>query len=855
MIAILCSIAWEANAQPFMGNEPTWHSPSILGESGARELGGATLPNERRVRVLPRNGIDPNYSAFVNEAGERVISIDSGVNILIYNFGDFATVEISTDRLVIWTTDDSLSSMQSDTVQEADVPLEFYMEGNIVFREGDRVIHAERMYYDVRSESGVILDSEMLTPMIGYNGLVRLKSEVLQRINAQQYVGTNSGMTTSRMGQPRYWLQSNQFTFDSIPQRAVDPTTGRPTTKQGGIITSRGNSVFLGSLPIFYWPSIRTSLDKPSYYLNALSINNDRVFGTQVLTGWDLYQLLGIRNPLQESEWNLSLDYLSERGFGVGTDFEYRIENFLNRPGVAAGFLDAWGINDGGLDVLGRKRRNLQPEEDFRGRLYGRHRHRFAGGYQFSAEVGLISDRNFLESYYEREWDHEKDQTTGVEFKRLDENRSWSVTADLQVNDFFTQTEWLPRADHYWIGQSILGDWLNWNEHSSIGYANLNTATQPLDPEDAKFFDPLAWETNASGLRAATRQEISMPMEMGPFKIVPYGLGEAAYFPEDLNGNDVERLFGQTGIRASLPMWSVNHDAHSDLFNINGIAHKHVLETEFLYADANQDSDQLPLYDKLDDDSIELFRRMFFFETFGGTKGIGANVPSRFDERSYALRSNLQGWTTSPTTEIADDLMAFRLASEHRWQTKRGLPGRQHIVDLVKLDLQGFIYPRADRDNFGQELGLISYDFEWHPGDRFTVQSDGQFDLFNEGLRTVYLGAVVTRPSRGRYSAGVRSIEGPISSQIFFGSTSYRLSEKWIVRYGSSYDFGKTGNLGQNGQIIRVGETFLIAMGFNYDSSRDNFGLKFAIEPRFFGGKLSRIPGISIHPTGAAGLE
>ncbi|MCA9212565.1 MAG: hypothetical protein KDB27_05850 [Planctomycetales bacterium] len=850
--------------QTFLDDEASWGDPLVTEQSQARQLGGAALPNERRIRVLPRNGIDPSYSSFVNDVGERVIVLDGGVNILIYNYGGYSTVDISTDRLVIWTNDDSLAGLRGDSVQTTDVPLEFYMEGNIVFRQGERVIYADRMFYDVRTESGVILDSEMLTPMVGYDGLVRLKAEILQQIDAQNFAGTNSGMTTSRMGQPRYWLQSNSFTFQNVPRSDFDPisgtpqidqVTGQPISRDGGIITSRGNALFLGSLPVFYWPTIRTSLDKPTYYLNSLSANNDRVFGTQVLTGWDLYQLLGIQNPIKDSEWNLSLDYLSERGFGVGTDFEYRIANFLGRPGHAVGFLDAWAINDTGQDVLGRQRRGLVPEEQFRGRILGRHRNYFGNGYQFSAELGLISDRNFLEAFYEREWDREKDQTTGVELKRLDGNRSWSVTADVQANDFFTQTQWLPRADHFWIGQSILSDWFTWNEHSSIGYANLNVADAPLDPQDAAFFDPLAWERNSDGLRATTRHEISLPMEIGAFKIAPYGLGEAAYFPEDLNGNEVERLFGQTGIRASLPMWKINPDIQSTLFNVNGIAHKHVLEAEFLYADADADSDQLPLYDKLDDDSVEMFRRMFFFDTFGGTGGIGANVPLRFDERSYALRSALQGWTTSPTAEIADDLMAFRLASEHRWQTKRGLPGRQHIVDLVKFDLQGFVYPRADRDNFGQELGLVTYDFEWHPGDRFTVLSDGHLDLFNEGLRTIYLGAVVTRPSRGRYSVGMRSIEGPISSQILFGSTTYRLSEKWIVRYGSSYDFGRTGNLGQNGQIIRVGESFLFGLGFNYDTSRDNFGIRFAIEPRFFGGRLSRIPGISILPTGSAGLE
>ena len=42
---------------------------------------------------------------------------------------------------------------------------EVYLEGNIVFRQGDRVIYADRMYYNVRQEYGVVLNAEMLTPV------------------------------------------------------------------------------------------------------------------------------------------------------------------------------------------------------------------------------------------------------------------------------------------------------------------------------------------------------------------------------------------------------------------------------------------------------------------------------------------------------------------------------------------------------------------------------------------------------------------------------------------------------------------------------------------------------------------
>jgi lipopolysaccharide assembly outer membrane protein LptD (OstA) len=387
----------------------TWVAPMPAVAPAPRIEG---LPNEQRVRILPRGSTRWQAESFVGEGGQRIITIDSGVNILIDNVAGTDTIDISTDRIVIWTTDEALSSLQEST--PADLPLEFYMEGNIVFREGSRTIFAERMYYNVQARSGVILNGEMLSPMPGYNGLVRLKAEVLRQVDEFRFQGNNAGLTTSRMGYPRYWLQSSRFDFTNIPRPALDPVTGAsiidPRTGEGQVqyerfASSRGNSLFLGPVPIFYWPTITTDLNRPTYYLTSFAVNNDSVFGTQVLTEWDLYQLLGIDNPIGGTEWTASVDYLSERGWGFGTDFSYQTDRFLNCPGQAAGFIDAWGINDQGLDNLGQDRRRLPPEEEFRGRVLARHRHELPGGYQFNAEAGLISDRNFLEQYYEEEWD------------------------------------------------------------------------------------------------------------------------------------------------------------------------------------------------------------------------------------------------------------------------------------------------------------------------------------------------------------------------------------------------------------------------------------------------------------------
>src|SRR5262249_1391286 len=155
------------------------------------------------------------------------------------------------------------------------------------------------------------------------------------------------------------------------------------------------------------------------------------------------------------------------------------------------------------------------------------------------------------------------------------------------------------------------------------------------------------------------------PIDLAPFKVVPYALGELAHWGDDINGNQIERAYGQVGLRASIPFWAVDPSIRDPLFNLNGLAHKVVFEVEALYADANRNIDQFPLYDALDDTSQIEMERTLFYQPFGG--GLLPNfyqlgpppfIDSKFDPRFYALRYGLQSWVTSPSTEIADDLTA-----------------------------------------------------------------------------------------------------------------------------------------------------------------------------------------------------
>ncbi len=847
---------------------PTFVTPPVA------TVQAAPAAQARSVSITGRTSVPPQLKSYPTaNPEETVLVISPGVRVQISGIQNVPgltsdVVTIEADRVVAWTTMIGNLDLDGQGIQAADGGQgrwEFYLEGNIVYREGDRVIYADQMYYDANQTTGVIRNAEALTPVQDYEGLLRIKADVLQQLNAESFVAYGAAFTSSRMGVPRYWLQSETITFQDNQRPQIDPftggaavdyRTGEPAVEHEMFATSRNNLLYVGGVPLFYWPVMATDLTKPTFYLDQVGVKRDDVFGTQILLDWDTYQVLGWKNPAQGTKWTFSTDWLSERGFALGTNFAYDRTELFHFNGPVRGFIDAWGIKDGGLDNLGLGRRALIPEEEYRGRLLMQHRHYLANGYQFTAQAGVISDRNFLEAYYEYEWDQLKDQNTEIDLKRYVLNSTWDIGASVRTNDFFTQTEWLPRFQHFLLGQSLLGDRLTWNAHSHVGYANLRTGEPPsaINPSEVAKWDPLAWEAEREGIYVGSRQEISWPFQLSGLKMVPYASGELFHVGEDLSGQSLTRATGQGGLRASLPMWRVDPGVRSQLLNLNGLAHKVTFESDFLYADSSQDLDNYPLYEELDDDAIEAFRRRFYFDTFMGVPG--GDVPLRFDERYYALRTGMQGWVTAPSTVIADDMMQLKGAVRQRWQTKRGMPGHERIIDWIVLNVEGTFFPKPDRDNFGESFGLLNYDFRWHIGDRLTLLSDGYADTFADGLQTASLGGRITRPERGSLYLGMRAIEGPISSSILTAAVSYRMTEKWILSGAASVDFGEVGTIGQNVAVTRVGESALLRIGAYVDSSRDNVGVSFAIEPRFLpSSQLGRVGGVTIPPAGALGLE
>ena len=828
----------------------------------------------RRLRAFPRSSVPLAVRWYPSPSGgEWIAVVTSGINLVVDGVDPAGPLDISADRLVIWTRSGTQPDLDGAAGQSSDTPLELYMEGNVVFRQGQRIVEAVSMFYDVPRSSGVITGATVLTPVDNYAGLVRLRADVLRQVDRSRFIAQKTGLTSSRLGVPSWEFRSREleFTDEQVPlagpygQSLVNPVTGEPAVEHEQFITARSNTVTLGGVPVLWWPVLATSVKKPTFYINNIQVKNDRIFGTQVLTSWDVFQVFGVQRPPTGVDWNFDVDYLSLRGLAGGTSLLYNRPAFLGIDTPANGVADAWFIGDRGIDNLGYNRRNFTypgyPDTTFRGRSFWRHRQDLGYGWQARGAAGWISDTNFLEEYYEAEWEEGYEQRTWLDLRRPVDNRELRLMASVRVDPFFTQSEWWPRLDHYLMAQPLLNDSVSWYEHSSAAYVRQNLPQTPTVGQGLNVWTTLPYENNVIGERFTTRQELDLPFQAGAVKIVPYALGELSHWGESLSQSPINRAYGQVGIRSSLPLWSVDNTVESQLWNVHGLAHKVVFEAEFSYANSTQDITQFPLYDQIDDDTINQYRRNIPYWDYGAVPGqtlpLGSPFvfgPSgKYDPRSYGVRRGMGSWVTGPT-EIANDLTAFRLGARQRWQTKRGPMGNRRIIDWMVLDIDGEIFPTSSQ-NFGSVMGLWQYDFRWHVGDRTTLLSSADVDFFTGGQQLYTVGALLNRTPRGSFYLGFNEFGGPIQASVLTGSYTYRMSPKWASSFGTAIDL-RGRNIGQSAQLTRIGESFLMTFAFNVDYSRNNVGVTFNLEPRFLSRtQFATRTGLDVPMAGAYGLE
>jgi len=795
----------------------------------------------RRIRVFPRSVVPYNVESFESRETtppEQVWVISGGVNVLIDGLAaDSGTVDLSADRMVIWTLLSGASDLNSEGVfQTNDTPMQIYLEGNIQVRQGTNLLRATQGFFNAQENRALMLNAELRTRPAQLPLNLRVRADRIRQLSANTFQADRAWLTTSEFGKPGYRVEMSDVFIEPragswvsgghAPE--IDPETGEPMPGTRMWATTLNNKMYVGDIPIFYYPYITAPMEDVNIPLRTVGIGNDRIFGTQVYSSWNMFKLLGMAAP-ENTRWDLHLNYLSKRGPQIGTSGGYSGTDRWGLPGAYRGDGGAYFIYDTGLDNLGIGRQDLIPQQKERGRVLIHDRQELPHNVTILSEFAFLSDRNYLEEYNQIEYNTTKDYETLTYLNQSIDNWGWTGIVRPRLYDYYTETEWLPRGDLYGLGEPLLGGLLSWSSHSYVGYANQRIAEPPSDPND--LYSVLPFEGNGQGGVYSTRHELDMPFNVGPGIFVPYVLGEAIHWDDDFQGQSLDRLYGSAGIRGSIEFWKVFPTVQNSIFNLNGLAHKMVFDADYSNSHSNQPLSAVPQYNEFDDNSQEQFRRRLLYNTFGGT------LPDQFAPQFYGVRQGVAHNVTAPYNELVATQQVLRMGWRHRLQTKVGPINNQRIRNWMTLDLETSFFPQAERDNFGADFGMYTGRYAWNFSERTTFTAGGIFDTFEGGQKLWNVAMISQRSTRGSVYLGMRQVAGGVlNSQIITASYSYNMSPKWVSSVGTSYDVGEHQNRGQTVTLTRVGADFLIHAGFVLNPTRKNVGFGLMVEPRFMQG-------------------
>ncbi len=853
-------------------NPPPPPPPVTLGPiEGARPGAPATAPAPppgppvapaqgppRRLTIRPRSpGVSPGLNNYKLE-GETAYVYTGGIILTVTNPGDKKGVlDIEGDRLVVWMKDDPdksnerLRSPQGETTRQ----MEFYLSGHVELRyQGTKgeteTLTADEVYYDVGRSVAIALqgDLEIRQPKLPYP--LHFKAPEIRRLNSKVFeTGPSEVFSTILPSDPglkielrKTRLEEKEIVRTSIfGQPFIDPKTGQSQVETQRYFTGRDMVVRLEGVPIFYFPYFAGDVNDPLGPLDALSFNYNRIFGFQVYSTWDIYDLLGVRRPIG-TRWRLYVDYLSARGPALGTQFDYNGTNLFGLTGKFESTTKLWGIQDQGHDIIGTggDAAYVSPTSavpivhpEYRGRAFERfNAQQLPDGFSVQSQLSLISDRNFMEQYYFSEYMNDLNQESFVYLKQQKDNWAWTALVEPRWRDWVTETQWFPKLDGYLLGQTLF-DRLIYSAHVGAGYAELRPTNQPPPP-----YQPTDVDINTG--RFHLWQEVSLPFTLGPVTLLPYAKADVAYYTEDINANNVGRLWGGGGLRANVPFSKLYPDICSDLFNVDGIYHKIQLSGNYFNAGATTGYKNLPQLDRLNDDATDFtLRNMHVLEPSVNPNGLAVVAnPLFFNPQDYAIRKLVDNYI-----DTLDAVQVLQFDLRQRWQTKRGFPGSEHVVDWMTLDVQATLFPDSHRDDYGHLFGFLEYDWNWNIGDRTALSSSGWFEPFQGGAKVFNLGMSFNRPDTTNFYLGYRQID-PLDSRAVIASVTYPFSAKYALTASTTWDFGVHYQV-YSLLLSRIGTDVMFNVGISYNSILGNFGFTFEIIPNLLRGSIRPGSGLS----------
>jgi len=673
-----------------------------------------------------------------------------------------------------------------------------YLEGDVQMAEDGRSVQCQQLYYDLRALKALAVKAVLRTYSPQRGVPVYVRAERLRQKAQSAFLAEDVTLTSSEFYVP-------QVSFSAASVLLTDTTS---VDAARGTLSDRSFVAEMNDVRLDYYghtvaslPSMRADLAGAEVPLRGIRIGYDDIWGASLETRWRLSEMLGLKAPAG-TDGTLLLDYYGQRGPGGGVEINYERDTHFGR-------VLGYGIYDSGEDTLGRipARRDIEPPDKSRGRFTVQHRQFLPRGWQLTGEISLLSDKNFLEQFYRREFNCEKEQETLVHLKRIRGNQGFSMLAKAHVNDFADTMTETPGAQFHWTGQSFFNDRLTFYGDTSVSRMQYRPAEgTAADPEETFTF-------------LSSRQEVDLPLTLAGSKVTPFVAATVAYddgtgFTVDVDNDPVEghygTWFGEAGVRATLgSWWRIYASSRSGFWDLDGL--RHVVTPQVMAVSTWQTEPEAQQRDVL---ALGWCQRL---QTRRGTGDRRRTVDW--------LEWNVDAvWVHHAAADAASP--NYLIWSEP-W-----VP----LVDRFTRRL-----PPVDRRTstlFAAYRNHIGSDLSWRLTDSTTILADGYYDLQDHVVRQFNIGISHVRwPDFGYYigSRYIRDFDNGLGERGTHAVTvaaTYKIDPRYAVVWSEQYDFDYEAGIRTALTLVRRYHRLNYGLTFGLDESLDEVSIVFGLWPQ-----------------------
>jgi len=769
------------------------------------------------VNLAPAGEQEPNIEWGGSTKGEEFATVLGRFYLWQKQDETGRLLEMQADDAVVFYSGEKLNTdEESDKVKDVGAKgaiKTIYVRGDVVMTEGLRTIRADEVYYDFENKRGLAVNATIRTFDIERGIPIYVRAARIRQLAEGKFAADNAVLTTSEFAVPQVSLEASSILITDTT--TIDQSRSASDQIKDSSYDAQMRDVRLKSegVTVFYWPLMRSNLERPDMPLKSVRIGNDSTWGTTVESRWYLSRLLGLREP-DGTNGTFDLDYFSKRGVGTGMDVDYAQEN---RLGKISGYL----IDDRGEDRLGRVdfRQNLEPPEDLRGRFDWVHRQFMPYNWQVTTGIDYESDENFLESYHRQEYNTDADRETYVHLKRIEDNWGLAFLAKGRINNFADELEEAPTGEYHLTGQSIFDDRMTLYSDTQGG------AYRQLIGED----HTTAMNEEVFGF-GTHRTELDMPMWLSGIKAVPFVAGTVGYDERsgfnrsmvdgsnpdgDPNKNTVG--IGEAGVRASSEYWKTYPNVKSRLWDLEGL--RHIVRPEVDTSIYGESDTVVKQHDVV---HLELSQQL---QTKRGP-----------DERTVDwMRLNLGGTWFADNEERTPDSGPYR----YLWNNPM-TPLRTYSMPGI---LNGDIDKKGDIDHglkkfetYGPVRDYYDADYLWQISDTTALLSDGYYDIHSGTVEQFDIGFSRTRWPDLSYYVGLRYLRDvevldEHGSNAFVFAASYILDPRYTIVFSQQYDFAYGANVESKIILIRHYNRVFWSLSFSTDASLGQQSIMFNIWP------------------------